>query len=175
MMITIVLVAVGLLALGFLIKIRKGFASPRALENPAQHLRPVDVAAFRNLIDPEEEEFLRRRLPAADYRKIRRERLRAAVDYVSCAAQNAAILLRLGEAALRSGDAATAEAATNLINQAIQLRIYAFQAIPKLYLGIIFPGWEVSSLPVADSYEQMTGQLARLGSQYPVQGVSAAL
>jgi len=175
MTITIVLVIVGFLSLGLLIKIRKGYASPRILESPAEHIHPVDVVAFRNLIDPEEEDFLRRSLPPAEFRKIQRERLRAAVEYISCAAQNAAILLRLGEAARSSPDPAAAEAAEKLVDHAIRLRLYAFQAIPRLYLGIIFPGWYPSSLRVVESYEQLTRHVVRLGLQYPMQGVSVAL
>jgi hypothetical protein len=135
----------------------------------------VDIEAFRNLIDPTEEDFLRSRLPPAEFRKIQRERLRAAVEYVSCAAQNAAILLRLGEAARNSPDPATAEAAEKVVDHAIRLRLYAFQAIPRLYVGIIFPGWQASSLRVVETYEQVTRQVVRLGLQYPVGGVSAAL
>src|SRR5271156_1715688 len=145
MIFSAIFVVIGLLALGLMFQLRRGHASARALENPAAHIRSVDIDAFRNLIDPEEEDFLRRRLPPAEFRKIQRERLRAAVEYVSCAAQNAVILLRLGEAARGSPDPATAEAAEKLVDHAIRLRLYAFQAIPRLYIGIVFPGWHPSS------------------------------
>jgi len=175
MIFSAIFVVIGLLALGLLFQLRRGHASPRLMEDPAAHLRSVDIEAFRNLIDPAEEDFLRRHLPPAEFRKIQRERLRAALEYISCAAQNAAILLRLGEAARSSPDPATAEAAEKLVDQAIRLRLYAFQAIPRLYIGIISPGWHPSSLRVVESYEQVTRQVVRLGLQYPVPGVSAAL
>jgi hypothetical protein len=69
---------------------------------------------------------------------------RAAVEYVSCAAQNAAILLRLADAGRRSSDPATAEAAEKLVDSAVRLRLYAIQAIPRLYLRMIFPGARVN-------------------------------
>jgi hypothetical protein len=166
---------IGLGALGVLLWFRRGNASSHVLENPAEHLRSVDIEAFRNLIDPDEEDYLRSRLPAAEFRRIQRERLRSALEYISCAARNAAILLRIGEAARRSPDPATAEAAEKLVDQAIRLRLYAFQAIPQLYIGIVFPGWHPASLRVVESYEQVTRQVVRLGLQYPVRGVSAAL
>lgn len=168
-------VVIGLLCFGLLLQLRRGRASRRAMENPTEHLRYVDIAAFRNLIDPAEEDFLRSRLPPSEFRKIQRERLRAAVEYISCSAQNAAILLRMGEAACHSPDPATVEAAEKVVDQAIRLRLYAFQAIPRLYVGIIFPGWRASSLRVVETYEQVTRQVVRLGLQYPVGGVSAAL
>jgi hypothetical protein len=175
MIFSAIFVAIGILALGVLLQLRRGHASARVLENPAQHIQSVDIEAFRNLIDPAEEDFLRRNLPPAEFRVIQRERLRAGVQYIFCAAQNAAILLRVGDAARSSPDPATVEAAQELVDHAIRLRLYAFQAIPWLYIGMIFPGWRPSSLRVVEIYEQVTRQVVRLGLQYPVEGVSAAL
>jgi hypothetical protein len=176
MTITIILVFVALLALLFLIWQAKGRTSVSAvLENPAHHLRSVDVEAFRNLVDPGEEDYLRKRLAPGVFRKIRRERLLAAVEYVRGAAHNAAVLMRLAEAARRSQDVATAEAADKLVATAIQLRLYALQATVRLYLGIVVPGAHISSVCIADRYEQITRQVVMLGLQYPVPGVSAAL
>jgi hypothetical protein len=177
MIITLILVFGAFLALGFLIRLAKGRASTsEVLQNPAEHIRAVDVDAFRNLVDPGEEEFLRANLAPAEFRRIQRERLRAAVEYVSCAAQNAAILLRMADAGRRSSDPTTAEAAEKLVNNAIRLRLYAMQAIPRLYLSMIFPGVRISPVRVAESYEQMTRLVVLLGClQYPTQGVSAAL
>jgi len=177
MIITTILAFVAMLALSGLLWLAKGHASAsKALENPVEQIRAVDVEAFRNLIDPDEEEFLRTNLPPAEFRRIQRERLRAAVEYVSCAAQNAAILLRLADAGRRSSDPATAEAAEKLVNNAIRLRLYALHAIPRLYLGMILPGARISPVRIAESYEQMTRLMVLLGClQYPTRGVSAAL
>jgi hypothetical protein len=177
MIITLILVALAFLALGFLIRVSKGRAlTSEVLENPTEHIRAVDVEAFRNLVDPDEEEFLRTNLPPVEFRRIQRERLRAAVEYVSCAAHNAAILLRLADAGRRSSDPATAEAAQKLVDNALRLRLYALQAIPRLYLGMILPGSRISPVRIAESYEQMTRLVVLLGClQYPTRGVSAAL
>jgi hypothetical protein len=177
MIITLILVSVALLALGFLIRLAKGRALPaQVLENPGEHMRAVDLEAFRNLVDRDEEEFLRTNLPASEFRRIQRERLRAAVEYVSCAAQNAGVLLRLADAGRRSADPATAEAAEKLVQNALRLRLYALQAIPKLYLGMALPGARISAVGIAERYEQMTRLVVLLGClQYPTRGVSAAL
>ena len=176
---TFVAVLAGSLALLFLIRLAKGRSSPTSsLDDLTGRLQPVDIEAFRNLIDPDEEVFLRANLSPAEFRAIHRERLRAAVDYISCAAQNAAILLRLGEAARRSEDATVAEAGEKLVDSAIRLRLYAFQAMGRLYLGIILPGARISPVGIAESYERMTRLVAVLGRlQYPSPGarVSAAL
>ena len=135
-------------------------------------IRAVDLEAFRNLIDPGEEDYLRANLPPADFRKIQRERLLAAIEYISCARDNAAVLLHLAEPARRSTEPGVAEAAAKLINDAISLRLYALVVIPKLYLGIVLPGRPAMPVLVADRYEQLTSQVARLGLRFPVADVS---
>jgi hypothetical protein len=177
MIITFILVGLAFLALGFTVWLTKGRAiTAQVLENPADHIRAVDVEAFRNLVDPDEEDFLRTNLAPAEFRRIQRERLRAAVEYVTCAAQNAAVLLRLADAGRRSSDAATAEAAQKLVDNAIRLRLYALHAIPRLYLGMVVPGARISPVRIAERYEQMTRQVVLLGClQYPTRGISAAL
>jgi hypothetical protein len=177
MIITLLIVVVAFLALGLLIRLAKrGAAGSEVLENPTQHIQAVDVEAFRNLVDPDEEEFLRSNLPRAEFRRIQRDRLRAAVEYVSCAAQNAAILMRLADAGRHSSDPATAEAAGKLVDNAIRLRLYASLAIPRLYLGMILPGAQIAPVRIAERYEQMTRQVVLLGClQYPTRGISAAL
>jgi hypothetical protein len=166
-------IILAILALGvpIVIRLTKGRSSPPHI----QQLQSVDIRAFRNLMDPEEEEYLRRNLLPADFRRIQRERLQAAVEYIKGAAFNAAVLIRFADAARRSPDPATALAAAKLIDNAILLRRYAFRAIPKLYLGMIFPGRRISPVPVAESYELMTRQVVLLGLQYPTGKISAAL
>jgi hypothetical protein len=176
MTITIILAFVVFLTLISFIWKANGQTYPSAiLENPNQYLRPVDVDAFRNLIDPAEEDYLRRLLVPTDFRKIQRERLHAAAEYVGGAAHNAAILMRLAEHARQSPDTATAEAAEKLIANAIQLRLYALQAVPRLYLGMVFPGARGSSIRIVERYEAITRQVVMLGLQYPAVGVSASL
>jgi hypothetical protein len=178
MTVALILISAALLVLGLLVGLAaKGRAvAPEVLQNPTEHLRSVDVEAFRNLVDPGEEQFLRAHLAPAEFRKIQRERLRATVEYVSCAAQNAGVLLRLADAGRRSSDPATAEAAEKLVNNALRLRLYALHTIPRLYLGMIFPGARISPMGIAESYEQMTRLVVLLGClQYPTRGVSAAL
>jgi hypothetical protein len=176
MTLTIIVVVIALAAPFLLVALRGPVARSRVLNNPAAHIRSVDVEAFRNLVDPDEEEFLRSHLSPTEFRKIQRERLRAAIEYVNCAAHNASILLRLADDGRRSSDDATAEAAQRLADNALRLRLYALQAIPKLYLGMIFPNSRTSPVRIAESYEQMTRLVVMLGClQYPTRGVSAAL
>jgi hypothetical protein len=75
MIITFVLVVAALLALFFLIRLAKGRGfSALPVADPKSRIRPVDVRAFRNLIDPAEESYLRQNLPPAEFAAIHRER-----------------------------------------------------------------------------------------------------
>ncbi len=166
-----IILALLALSVPVIIRLAKGRAATPRIEQ----LRSVDLRAFRNLMDPDEEEYLRQHLPAAEFRRIQRKRLRAAVEYIQCAAFNAAVLMNFAEAARQSPDPAVARAAVKLTDNAIRLRSYAFRAIPKLYLAMIFPGRGFSPAPVAESYEQMTRQVVLLGLQYPTGEISGAL
>jgi|SRR5579863_134340 hypothetical protein len=172
-------IMVALFALGILIFViwlaRTRRHDHAVMQNPARYLQPVDVDAFRNLIDLAEQDYLRRRLPGPEFRKIQRERLAAATEYIKAAASNAGILMKLAEPARFSPEAEVARSAQKLIDEATQLRLYAFQAIPRLYVAMIFPSRPIVPLRVAEGYEQMTQNVVALGLQYPTRGVSAAL
>jgi hypothetical protein len=129
----------------------------------ARTIQPIDLEAFRNLIDPSEDEYLRRRLPAAHFRAVRRERLRATAAYVHVVAANAAVLVRAGEAALASGDARFAMAAHQLVNEALLLRRNATLALIRIYAALVWPGSDSVVKPVADRYENLSSAAMRLG------------
>jgi hypothetical protein len=176
MTISIALVVLASLALLFFIRLAKGqTVAFRIGENPTQQIRFVDLEAFRNLIDPNEEDYLRRQLPREDFRTIQRQRLRAAADYIVCAAHNAAVLLSLAEAARRSSDPAVVATAEKVIDNAIRLRLYAVQAIPRMYIAMVLPVGRLSPVRVADRYELMTRQVVLLGLRHPTGGIPTAL
>jgi hypothetical protein len=177
MTVTFILVLAALLALVCLLVLAKGRAgSTGDLDKLTTQLRSVDVEAFRNLTDPGEEKYLRYHLSGGDFRKVHRERILAAIEYVSCAAHNAAILMRIGDAARHSPNSSTAEAGEKLVDTAIRLRLYAFHAMAKLYLALVLPGPRVSPARIAESYEQMTRLVVMLGVfQQTPQGVAASL
>jgi len=130
---------------------------------PASGLRSVDLDAFRNLTDPAEEEFLRAQLPPREFRRIQRERLHAALDYVACLASNSGVLLHAGQSARQSADPQVAAVGANLVDNAVQLRMQSFQTMVKLSLGMVFPGLRVSAGRIAERYELTAHQGTTLG------------
>jgi len=131
--------------------------------NLVAKIQPIDVEAFRNLIDPAEDDYLRRRLSAAEFRLVRRQRLRAMASYVQTAARNAGVLALLGQVALVAGDARTAEAARQLVDNAFLLRRNAAFALVRIYVALAWPNSGLAAEPVLQRYEQLNGSAMLLG------------
>jgi hypothetical protein len=164
MNLAIVLVITAAIALGIILR----FAITRSLQAKASvglaaTIRPIDVEAFRNLINPAEDNYLRRRLPPAKFRTVRRERLRAMAAYIHVASTNASVLVRVGEAALASGDPRVARAAHELVNDALLLRRNATVALARIYLALAWPNSGFAAVRLVDRYEQLSGAAMLLG------------
>jgi hypothetical protein len=128
-----------------------------------QQIHPIDVEAFRNLVDPAEDEYLRRRLAAGEFRKVQRERLRATAAYIQVAGRNAAVLALIGQAALASGNTATAEAARQLVDNALLLRRNASFALLRIYAALAWPTSNQTASSVLRGYERLNGCAMLLG------------
>jgi hypothetical protein len=167
MVVAFILVAVAVTALGLLVFLaQRRRHADQWLDDPNQFLQSVDVAAFRNLIDPAEEQYLRQHLPPAEFRLIQKERLRAAVEYVKAVQSNAAVLLRVGQAARINPNPAAATEAESLVSAALQLRIMSLRALAALYLRIFLPGGQVSLDTFAERYQQITSKMAVFSLRY---------
>jgi len=146
------------------------------LDELAAQLRPVDVNAFRNLIDEREEIFLRERLPSGEFRSIHRERMLAAAEYVWGAARNAGILIQLAEAGKADPNPTVAAAAENLLENALGFRLYAFQVVPRLYLSAVVPYVRHAPQAIAEQYDLMSRQMVMLQClRAPARGVSGTI
>lgn len=140
------------------------------LDDLAGRTRPVDLEAFRNLVDPREEDFLRDHLLPQQFRSVQRQRLRAAREYIRNTAHNATFLLRLGEAAMRSPDPRIAQAGKQLIHSALRLRAYSLLSCAKLYVRTLFPEARLSYGELADNYQHLSALASQLALiQHPTQ------
>jgi hypothetical protein len=177
MTLAIILVIAAALALLLILRVALS-RSLQVSENAsiAGQIQPIDVAAFRNLVDPAEDAYLRRRLPAAEFRMVRRERLRAMAVYVRTASRNAAILVRAGQDALASSDTHTAEAARQLVDNALLLRRNATFALIRIYVALAWPDSGLAAAPVLQGYERLNGSATLLGRlQNPASPVRIAV
>jgi hypothetical protein len=168
MNLAIVLVIAAVLALAT-ISILAVSRNQQISKRNAGTIRPIDIGAFRNLINPAEDGYLRRHLPPAQFRVVRRKRLRAMAAYVHVAGSNAVVLVRVGEAALDSGDPQVAGAARQLVNDALLLRRNTTVALARIYLAMAWPNSGFAAVRVIERYEQLSGAAMLLGRlQNPV-------
>lgn len=164
MIIPMIFAILGFLALGLIIYLLRGARVKGSnLSEIAAQLRPIDVNAFRNLIDEGEERFLRKSLPAVEFWPIHRERMLAATEYVMSAAKNAGILIRLAEPATQDSDPLVVSAAQELLESATEVRLYALQVVPRFYVSMLLPWVGHSPYSLAERYAAMSRQMVTLG------------
>ena len=165
MTITLALIVISIVALALFLflAVRGRGATVNDITELKGKTQPVDLLAFRNLTSPVEEQYLREHLPPREFRSVQRQRLLAAIAYLDCVSINAAVLLRLGEAARRSPEPQIAEAGLLLVNNALRVRVYALSARLQFYVAYVFPGLQASPAAISDYYEKLTGTVQRLG------------
>jgi len=160
--IILVIAALGTLIVILTFTVSQGLQSS-GRTGSATEIRPMDVAAFRNLVDPAEDDYLRRRLPASDFRLVRRERLRAMAAYVQSAKRNAEVLVRIAQNSTLAADAQTAEAARRLEDHAHLLQRNCMFAIVKIYIALAWPNSSLAAAPVLQGYEELNHSAMLLG------------
>jgi hypothetical protein len=172
MILPLTLVAVALAILLLLLYLEGGHRwsidSPR-MDTLEGRTRPVDLEAFRNLIDPKEDAFLRANLRPSEFRAIQRKRARSALQYIRNTTHNAAYL-QLGEAAARNENPRIALAGKQLVDSALQLRTNALLSFAQLYVRMALPGAQFSYGKLADNYQHLSGLASQLAlMQHPTQ------
>src|SRR5437763_1003171 len=163
MITTALIVVASLLCLGLMYYAVQGriglFESAKQVE---RQFTPLDVVAFQNLIDSEDQRFLRDMLSPRRYRRVQRERIGVCLAYVRCCARNAAILIRIGESAAQSSNAEIRATGQRMLSDAIRMRMYAVALVPKVTFWWIFPNLELSIAMLGRKYNQMAAALADL-------------
>ncbi len=164
------LVAVAFVALGIVVYVavrsrtRRVDLEKSGLETAVEAFRSLDIDAFRNLVDPSEEAFLRDNLPPKKFREIRRQRAWAALIYTREAGKAAAALAMVAQAAQRSSDPRIAASGAQVAENAFRLRLQTTRASLQLLTEIVLPVMPSRSLPLfVDQYERTEQTLFRLG------------
>ena len=178
MIFTIILVLVACVLPFLFVAITRGKFSARIpVDDLARRTRSVDIEAFCNLMDPDEESFLRSNLTPHLFRSVQRERLLAATDYVRAVSLNAAIFVRIGEATRHDSDPEVVRAGQELANNAVRLRLHCSLVLLRLWTNLLFPRAGLSSIPLVERYQHLGSLARRLGQlRHPsrVQPISTA-
>ena len=134
-----------------------------ALENALESFQAFDVDAFKNLVDPNEETFLRNNLSSKKFREIKRHRVRTALIYTYEIDRAALALAQFGQAARNNPDSAMAASIVQLTDNAYRLRMKNVWTKARLWTGILLPDLQTKTLPgVVAEYEHISEMLARV-------------
>jgi len=160
-----ILFAAGLCLLLVWAVLRSGLPQIQSLDDWEAKKHEVDLAAFRILLDPAEEEYLRSLFPPSEYRRLLRRRLALALGWLDLIGKNAAMLMKLGQLAKAGANPELAKEAEDLIYGALRLRLNLSLVEPYLRLKWLFPGLTLS-VPVFEMpYEELLGYLSRVRQQ----------
>jgi hypothetical protein len=137
-------------------------------------IRPVDLQAFRTLMDRADETFLRERLPRGKFFRLKRQRIRVTFRYVARIAGNASAVMQMGEAARMSAMPQVADAAAHVTELATQIRLQCLLAMGKLSLEYVFPPLQLTPGMLVPKYQSLRDNVSRLGDLQAQSYVPAA-
>ena len=127
-------------------------------------IRPVDLKAFRTLMDRDDELFLQSRLPRGKFFRLKRHRVRVTLRYVARIAANASAVLRMSEASRLSPAPEVAAAAAEVMELATQIRLQCMIATGKLCLEYAMPSLQFTPAMLVPKYQSLRDNWSRLGN-----------
>ena len=133
-----------------------------AIQRHSPELTPVDLEAFENLTDPEEEQFLRSNLSPGEFRGVQRLRIRAAKLYVAALSQNAGVLVAVGQFARLNSDPEVAATGQELVQKAIRLKVWCLFSLMRMEVAFFFPVLLSPSNKLANQYMLVSYMAANL-------------
>ncbi len=122
----------------------------------------VNARSFALLADRQEELYLKRTLTAERFRKIQRKRTLLAKVWAERIGRNAAMLLPLLEQAASSQDLRTADAARELSNLAVSVRLNSVLAVWCLRIKWMFPTAEIPVPFRCVAYTRLIDSVSRI-------------
>jgi hypothetical protein len=157
-MITVIVIALALCAVVLF------YMAVRSRRKQAgQGVRPVDLTAFRTLMDRDDELFLRRELPRSKFSHLKRQRIRVTFRYVARISANASAVLRMGEAERLNPVPEVAGTAAQVMELATQIRLQCLVAMSKLSLEYALPSLQLTPGMLAPKYQSLRDSVSRLG------------
>jgi hypothetical protein len=128
--------------------------------------REVDAEAFNTLADPNEERYLLRNLPAAEFRRIQRERVVVMWEYLSRLSENTKLMVQAGQIVQHSSQGEKALQARQFVSKAIQTRMLIVSAQASLALKFVMPGTADPIQSLVRNYETLSQSFAQTWTQH---------
>jgi hypothetical protein len=126
-------------------------------------VHPVDLDAFRTVMDRDDEQFLREKLPNGKFRRVKRQRITVARKYVSRISSNIAITLLRVRAVFDNGDPESIKEAARAADLATEIQRQCLVMYAKLAVEFVLPSMQLSPVALAARYEILRESVNRLG------------
>jgi hypothetical protein len=163
---TLTILFVSVLSLFLVWKVlRPSFPQVKNLEDWEAMKHEVDPDVFGLLLDPAEEQYLRRSFRPQEFRALQRRRMALALHAIRLVGDNAGMLMKLGQLAKSETNPALTKEAEDLIYGALRLRVNLLLVQPYLWLKWLFPGWTGTFPAIEMSYEELLAYLNRIRQQ----------
>jgi hypothetical protein len=159
MIVTMIVIVLALSALAVVY-----FAVRSRRESSRRSIQPVDLEAFRTLSERDDEFFLREKLPNSSFRRLKRQRIRVTLGYISRIAGNASVVMRLGQQAQLNPDPEVARTAAQILELAGQIRLQCLLAFTKLSVEFAVPSLQLTPAVLVPAYQNLRENVMRLGT-----------
>lgn len=113
-------------------------------------LHRIDTLAFHNLLSETDEQYLRISLDGADYRRLRRSRVRAVQEYLFWMAEDCAVLVAM----VHTITFDTPQDRETIVHRAIQQRLISLSLWAVLWIEYMLPSVEIRPQKVLGKYEE---------------------
>lgn len=169
-MMTLIVIVLALCAIGLF------YTAVRSRKKRAtQKIRPIDMKAFRAITSRNDEMFLRNRLPHSEFSRLKRRRIGVTFLYVKRMANNAAVVIRIGEMARTSANPDVVRLAAQVSETASQIRLQCILAFAKLSIEFAVPSLQLNPATLEPGYQAMRENIARLGQLQNAGPVAVAI
>jgi hypothetical protein len=133
----------------------------------------VDMAAFMILSDPQEERYLQRNLPAAEFKRIQRQRVIVMWEYLSRLSANTKLMVQAGQIVQHTTVGDKAVAARQFVSSAMQTRMAIFVAEASLVLKFVFPATADPIHELVRRYDTLSQRFAQTWTEHKLEGVTS--
>ena len=158
-LILVLMIAGSLLGMVYL-SIRGRRVAIATAEDFEGRVKPVNLDALQNLMNPTEEAFLRESLSPADYREVERARIRATLDYVGAISWNAALFMSAAQRLRQHKSPEIVAAALQISKEALELRLLSLSAELLLTLRLVLPAARLAPKGIGQVYGSLRQQVA---------------
>jgi hypothetical protein len=163
-MVALLLITFGLFTLLLAFWSFYGGSQVQNLSELEQHTKPIDLRVLASLVNPAQEQFVKRRLTRLQFFRYKIMKFLAASSYVACISRNSAVLLSVGRVAAKSSSLDIAATGRELVAAAFRVRMYAMLARASLAIQILFPTPFKSLNSLMHNYSIIKQHVSRLSN-----------